>query len=70
MDTTTGTDVPGGPAIWGTRTLIVELVTSTTGTSTFPKRTAAPCPHPLPARTTSSPGIATLGERPWIRGAW
>ena len=69
METTTGTEVPGGPAIGGTRTLIVEAVTSTMGTSTLPKRTDAPWPHPVPARTTSSPGIATLGDRPWIRGA-
>ena len=70
IDTTTGTEVPGGPAICGTRTLIVVLVTSTTGTSTLPNRTDAPWPQPLPARTTSSPVIAKLGERPWLRGAW
>ena len=70
IDTTTGTDVPGGPEMAGTRTLIVESVTSTTGTSMFPNRTLAPGPQPVPASTISSPDIATLGERPWMRGAW
>ena len=35
----------------------------------LPNCTVTPAPHPAPARTTSSPGIATAGAMPWMRGA-
>ena len=68
--TTTGTEVPTLPAPSGTRTRSAAAVADTTGASTDPNRTLAPRPQSVPASVTSSPGMATLGETPWMRGVW
>ena len=67
--TRTGNSVPGGPSRAGTVTLSEVGEESSTVAAVVPNCTLAPALHPAPASTTSSPGIATEGAMPWMRGA-
>src|SRR5262249_24335713 len=67
--TRTGNSVPGAPPRAGTVTLSDVGEESRTFAATLPNWTFAPAPHPAPASTTSSPGMATAGAMPWTRGA-
>src|SRR6185503_11180066 len=67
--TRTGNSVPGAPSSAGTVTFREAGVVSRMVAGVLPNWTLTPAPHPAPARTTSSPGIATAGEMPWMRGA-
>ena len=69
IETTTGRDVPTAVAASGTRTFRLVGVVSSTAAGRSPNFTVAPAPQSVPASVTSSPGMATEGEIPWMRGA-